>query len=174
MRSKFSIKGHPLHPILVSLPIGLFVWVLVADIVYIRSGDPLWFGISTWSAIAAIVTALLAALPGFGDYFTMARYSRRASGLATAHMLLNLLVVGLYIVAAILVRGLDPATGVGYGMVVALHAIGVVALSISGWLGGEMVFRHRIGVDEAIERTPARPYESDLRKHDVPLRRAGS
>ena len=38
MRSRFSIGGHPLHPILVSLPIGLFVWALVADVIYLAGG----------------------------------------------------------------------------------------------------------------------------------------
>ena len=64
MRSKFAIMGHPLHPMLVTLPIGLFLWAFVADIVYIaRDHEHMWYSIAFWSGIAAWVTALVAALP---------------------------------------------------------------------------------------------------------------
>ena len=97
MRSKFSITGHPLHPMLVALPIGLFTWTLVADIVYAASGRTHeWYSIAFWSGIAAIVTALVAALPGFGDYFTMAVNSD-ARVMATAYMALNLTVVASFL-----------------------------------------------------------------------------
>src|SRR5262245_388681 len=103
MRSKFAIAGHPLHPLLVALPIGLFGWTLVANIVYAndKPGRPEWFDIAFWSGIAAVATALVAALPGFGDYLTMAVKSD-ARGIATAHMALNLSVVILFLVAALL------------------------------------------------------------------------
>src|SRR5689334_8285138 len=100
MRSKFSIAGHPLHPLLVALPIGLFVWALVSNIVYAtdKIGRAEWFDIAFWSGIAAIITALVAALPGFGDYLTMAVKSD-ARGIATTHMALNLTTVALFFVA---------------------------------------------------------------------------
>ncbi len=146
MRSKFSITGHPLHPMLVALPIGLFAWTLVADIVYAGSGRTHeWYSIAFWSGIAAIVTALVAALPGFGDYFTMAVNSD-ARGMATAHMGLNLTVVALFFVAMLMMLA-DGATGGGrQAVVLVLHAIGVGLLLMSGWLGGEMVFRHHLAM----------------------------
>src|SRR5438552_1005885 len=102
MRSKMSILGHPLHPMLVALPIGLFAWTLVADIVFAASGRTHeWYSLAFWSGIAAIVAALVAALPGFGDYFLMA-WRSDARPMATAHMLLNLSVVALYFVAMLL------------------------------------------------------------------------
>ena len=154
MRSKLSIMGHPLHPTLVALPVGLFAWTLVADVVFAASGRTHeWYSIALWSGIAAIVTALLAALPGFGDYFTMAVRSD-ARGIATAHMLLNLAVVALFFVAMLLMRG-DGATGGGRQVAtLVLHAVGVGLLSLSGWLGGEMVYRHHLAIvpeDEQIE-----------------------
>src|SRR5438552_18369864 len=89
MRSKFSIMGHPLHPSLVAVPVGLFGWALLADIIYLGSArNHMWYDIAFWTGIAAFLSALLAALPGFGDYFTMAlNSSERAT--ATAHMLFH-------------------------------------------------------------------------------------
>ncbi len=164
MRSKFSIGGHPLHPTLVSLPIGLFIWALVADIVFAaRDHEHYWYAISMWSGIAAIVTALLAALPGLGDYLTMARHTRQA-GMATAHMTLNLTVVVLYFVAMLLMLNDNATSGGALGAVIALHAVGTGLLALSGYLGGEMVYRGHLAIvpdDDELAR------EEHIR-HDVP------
>jgi len=163
MRSKFAIAGHPLHPLLVALPVGLFAWTLIADIIY--ATDKLsrreWFDIAFWSGIAAIVTGLLAALPGFGDYLTMARKSD-ARGIATAHLALNLGIVGLFVVAMLFMAPDDGGSGSHFTAAVILHAIGVGALLLSGWLGGEMVFRHHLAMipdDGELERAEQARHE---------------
>src|SRR5436190_18635559 len=102
MRSKFSIAGHPIHPMLVAIPIGLFAWALVSDIVYLaQDKDHMWYSIAFWTGIAAIASALVAALPGFGDYFTVGIKSD-ARRIGLAHMLINLTIVALYFVAMLL------------------------------------------------------------------------
>jgi hypothetical protein len=68
---------------------------------------------SYWSSVGGILTALLAAVAGFVDYFTMARFSR-AAGMASAHMSINLMIVGLFVVAALLLRRVDPVTSAGF------------------------------------------------------------
>ena len=169
MRSKLSIAGHPLHPMLVAIPIGLFAWALVADIVYAASGRTHeWYSIAFWSGIAAILTALLAALPGFGDYLTMAVHSD-ARGIATAHMLLNLTVVALFFIAMLLALDDNAARGGAQVAVLVLHAVGVGLLLLSGWLGGEMVFRHHLAMipdDAELER--AEQAHHDLQPHTSP------
>ena len=169
MRSRMSILGHPLHPMLIALPIGLFAWTLVADIVYAGSGRTHeWYSIAFWSGIAAILTALLAALPGFGDYFIMAVHSD-AQGVATAHMLLNLSVVALYFVAMLLMLRDGAVRGGQQVAVLFLHIIGVGLLLLSGWLGGEMVFRHHLAMipdDAELERAEQSHHE--LRPHVSP------
>src|SRR5437762_9574433 len=102
MRSKFAIAGHPIHPMLVAIPIGLFAWSLVSDVVYLASGkDHMWYDIAFWTGIAAWISALIAALPGLGDYLTMALRSDAAT-MATAHMVLNVATVALYFIAMLL------------------------------------------------------------------------
>jgi len=146
VRSKFALAGHPIHPMLVAIPIGLFAWTLVSDIVYLGTDhDHMWYNIAFWSGIAAMVSALVAALPGFGDYFTMALKSD-AAAMATAHMLLNLGVVALFFIAMLFMLDDNAVSGGALGATVALHAVGVGALLVSGWLGGEMVFRHHLAV----------------------------
>jgi uncharacterized membrane protein len=163
MRSKFSVFGHPLHPLMVAVPVGLFIWTLVADVVYLATArTAVWYEIAFWTGMAAIVTALLAALPGFGDYFTVAVHSD-ARTIATAHMLLNLAVVALFFVAMLLMLNSGATAGVRLTAVFLLHLVGVGLLAVSGWLGGEMVFRHHLAMipdDPDAER-------AELRRHDV-------
>ena len=145
MRSRFSIRGHPLHPMLVTIPIGLLAWAFVADIVYVFSDNQTWYDISFWSGIAGIITAVVAAAPGFGDYLTMAVNSD-SKFIATAHMALNLATVVLFAVAAGLQADDGALSGSTLTAVVVIHGIGVGLLAVSGALGGEMVYRHHLGV----------------------------
>jgi uncharacterized membrane protein len=146
MRSKFSIFGHPLHPLLVALPIGLFVWTFVADMAYLATDkDKVWYDISEYTGIAAVVAALVAALPGFGDYFTIGLKSK-AAVMATAHMLLNLSVVTLFAMAFVIQLYDGALSGTDLTVVIALHTVGIVLLSAAGVLGGEMVYRHHLAV----------------------------
>ena len=146
MRSRFAIAGHPLHPLLVTIPVGLAVWTLVADLVYLWGGqNRFWYDLAFWTGIATIVSALIAALPGFGDYVTVAGRSA-ARGLATLHMVLNLTVVALFVVAALLSANNGALTGNRLNWTVILHALAVGVLVISGWLGGEMAYRHHLGM----------------------------
>jgi uncharacterized membrane protein len=158
MKSKFAIKGHPLHPMLIALPIGLFTWTLVADIVFLIIGDMVWYEIARWSGLAAIVSALVAALPGIGDFLALP-FEGKSRWIAAIHMLLNLAVIGVFAVAAFfmfsefLMVGNDVAVGFPLYLTVALHAAGVGMLMVSGWLGGELVYRHHIGVVPATTNT---------------------
>jgi uncharacterized membrane protein len=155
MRSKFSIGGHPLHPALVAVPIGLFMWAFAADILYLATDkNKMWYDISLYTGAAAVVTALVAALPGFGDYFTIALRSRAALQ-ATAHMLLNLTLVGLFAGAFVLQLDNGALEGAELTIVVILHAVGVGFLSVSGYLGGDMSHRQHLAIvphDEQFER----------------------
>jgi uncharacterized membrane protein len=145
MQSRFSVRGHPLHPLLVTVPIGLFAWAFVADIVYVASDDETWYDISFWSGLAAIITAAAAALPGFGDYLTIAVHSD-SRVIATVHMGLNIAILVLFAAAAGLQADDGALSGDTLIAVVAFHGVGVGLLLVSGALGGEMVYRHHIAV----------------------------
>lgn len=86
---------------------------------------------------------LLVALPGFGDYFTIAIHTD-AWAIATAHMLLNLATVVLFIVAFLLMLNDGGVVGGRLTAMFILNIVGVGLLTLSGWLGGEMVFRHHL------------------------------
>jgi uncharacterized membrane protein len=146
MRSKFAIGGHPIHPMLVPVPIGLVVWTLIADIVYLGTGrNMLWYDIAFWSGVAAIVSALIAAGPGLVDYLSTAQKSD-ARNLALTHGIMNVTVVALFIAAALLMVNEGAVSGAALTAVIALHAVGAAILAVSGWIGGELVYRKHIGI----------------------------
>lgn len=146
-RSTASIAGHPIHPLLVPLPIGFLVGALITDVTYTMSTWWMWAYASSWLLGAGIVTALLAALAGFTDFFGDRRI--RALRKAWYHMIGNLVAVVLAIVNFI-VHTRDGAAAV-IPLGVTLSAITVLLLLFNGWMGGELVFRHRVGVRSAGE-----------------------
>jgi uncharacterized membrane protein len=145
MKSNVAIRGHPVHPQLVPIPIGLIVWTFVADIVFVLSDDQTWYDIALWSGLAAWIAALVAALPGFIDYLNLAVHSD-SRNIATAHMLLNLGVVAVYAIASVLMWDEGATSGSQLTLVVILHAAGNGLVAASGWLGGEMVYRRHLSI----------------------------
>ena len=72
MASPASIAKHPLHPILVALPIGLWVFSLVSDVIYLMHwGGPVWKDVALYTMAGGIGGALLAAIPGFIDLLSL-------------------------------------------------------------------------------------------------------
>lgn len=145
MRSYASIKGHPIHPMLVSLPIGLWVFSFVADLIVV-AGNAAWVGVAYYTMAGGLIGALLAAVFGFIDLLTIT--TGRARSIGVAHLLLNLTVVVLFAINWWLrSASVPPPTGLVW-----LSALSVMLLAISGWLGGEMVFRHGVGVNTDARR----------------------
>jgi uncharacterized membrane protein len=131
---------------LVVFPIGLFVVAFLCDIALLTTGNSVYGTVAYYVIAAGIVGALLAAVPGFIDYASLR--SPRVKSLGTWHMILNLTVVVLFAINFYLRT--EPGLEVTDGSTMvpfALSLAGVVLLGISGWLGGEMVYRHGVGVD---------------------------
>lgn len=152
MASPASIAKHPLHPILVALPIGLWVFSLVSDVIYLMGwGGPVWKEVALYTMAGGIGGALLAAIPGFIDLLSMSKGRVRSMGIW--HMSINLFLVALYSLNFWL-RESAPGSRLPFW----LSVIAVGLLGISGWLGGEMVYVHGVAV-EPESRTTQSPSE---------------
>jgi uncharacterized membrane protein len=160
MASRASIAGHPIHPMLVPIPIGLFVFSLVADIAARFGWGEAWPAVALYCMGGGIVGALLAAIFGFVDLVSMA--DERVKKLGVSHMTINLIVVTLYIVNFSLRWQGQPTEGTPF----ALSVIAILLLLVSGWLGGHMVYVHGAAVGPA----SARP-TIERRKTQVPVGR---
>jgi uncharacterized membrane protein len=130
---------------LVVFPVGLFVAALVFDILAQATGNAVWRTVAFYDIAAGIVGGLLAAVPGFVDYFSL---QGRARSIATWHMVLNLGLVGLFAVNWLL-RTSWGAQWIpsGSNVPLILSVLGVVILAVSGWLGGHLVYVEGVGVE---------------------------
>jgi uncharacterized membrane protein len=148
--------GHPFHPILVTVPIGAWVASLVFDIASHIAGDPAFLvrG-SMWLIAVGVISALAAATVGFLDLFAIAP-GTRAFRTGLIHMALNLLVTAAYAGNWAWRHAHHAHTGgVGAGML-ALSAVTLAVLGVSGYLGGRLAYRY--GVRVADETTQAEGY----------------
>ena len=140
-RSTATIAGHPIHPMLIPFPIVCFVGAFVTDVVYSRNLNPGWATASHWLLGIGLLMAALAAVAGLTDYLGDDRVRRL--GDALKHMLANVTAVVLELVNLVLRLGNNDfiaSTGVW------ISAAVVLILLYSGWKGGELVFRHGVGV----------------------------
>src|SRR5262245_3333780 len=93
--SRARILDHPIHPMLIPFPIGLWVFSLAADVTYRFGGDPVWLTIAYWTMVGGTVGALAAAVPGLIDFLSLR--DPRTVQIATAHLVLNLSIVALFV-----------------------------------------------------------------------------
>jgi uncharacterized membrane protein len=147
MRTPASIARHPIHPMLVPIPIGLRLFSLVADLIHAGgSTNPAWTTVAFYCMGGGIVGALAAALPGLIDLLSLPPGPRMTS---IMHMTINLTVVVLYVIN-FWMRMSAPESP---GKLVWLSLISIGLLTISGWLGGKMVHEHGIAVDTPPDTT---------------------
>lgn len=143
MKSKASIKSHPIHPILVAFPITLFVGTFAFDILAAISQDQTFAKTGLYLNIGGVAFALLAAIPGIIDYYFTVPPDSSAKKRATRHGLLNLLVTILFAGTLFLKLNDDERTA----LILIIEAIAIALLLVAGWLGGTLVYRNQIGVD---------------------------
>lgn len=143
MKSRANIKGHPLHPILVCFPIAFYTGTLVFDILA-KTNSPVFLYTALNLEIAAISSALLAAIPGIIDFIFTVPPKSTAKKRGVKHGLTNLLVMLLF-GSALLYRLKNDTPNIN--ILIGLELAGEVLLFFAGWMGGTLVYRNQIGVD---------------------------
>jgi uncharacterized membrane protein len=116
------------------------VFSLVCDVIFLIAGkNPVWKDVALYTLGGGIVGALLAAVPGFIDYLSLQNPQTKKIG--TSHMILNLLAVVVFLGSFFLRLG-----GSTSSFPVLVSLVGVILIGISGYLGGEMVYVHGVGM----------------------------
>lgn len=157
MSTRATIAGHPIHPMLVTLPIGLWVFSLVCDFGFVITGDQAWATTAYFTLGGGIVGALLAAVPGLIDLLGL--HDGRAQRIAVYHMVLNLAIVAVQ-AANFWMRAADEAVGT---LPRGISIVAVAALIASGWLGGHLV--HVFGVTQPHDATQPAAHRDRVQPH---------
>jgi uncharacterized membrane protein len=136
--------GHPVHPLVVAFPIALLALT------------PLWDGatmldlarlapVGYWTELAGLVGGGLALVTGLADFIGLKEPSPGLTNAALRHAGFALTTLSLFVVAFVLRGGPAGEPGV---LVIALELVGALALAVTGWLGGHLVFRFGVGVEK--------------------------
>jgi len=140
--SSANVAGHPMHPILITLPIGFFVATFLFDIVYWQTGREAFATGALWLLGAGIVGAALAAVTGIIDFLGDQRIRNISD--AWQHAIGNVILVLIQLFSFYQRYRYGASAVVPLGLVLSL--ISVLIMLFTGWKGGEMVFRHRVAV----------------------------
>jgi uncharacterized membrane protein len=142
--STASLAKHPLHPALIPFPIAFLTGALITDIVYSATLTDLWAQMSFWLIAGGVVTGALAAVLGLVDFLTIERVREHSAGWIHAGSNATALILA---IINLWLRWDDVTTAViPWGLV--LSAAVAILMTIGGWFGGELAFRHKVGVIE--------------------------
>jgi len=161
MYSKAKISNHPIHPMLVAFPIAFYTATVAAYAYYGFGGNNLfWFQLGYVANIAGIVTALIAAVPGFIDWAAGIPNETAAKRTGWTHMLLNVSALVLFGISAWLSYAELGAFLPNVGWQIALGVIGLGMTMTAGFYGWELIGTHHVGVEGQVEKALEIPDES--------------
>jgi uncharacterized membrane protein len=159
LHSKASIKGHPIHPMLVGFPIALYTTGVAALVMYAIQGDLFWYRGAMTLLFVGVGTALLAAIFGLVDLFGIPREEKAARNTGVVHFALNLVTLVLFAGAAFSLYAEWNRAGAGplaFGLPLILGAVGLALMIGAGALGWKLVQTHHVGIEDPGEN-PSRP-----------------
>ena len=140
--STANLAGHPVHPILVTLPIGFFVATFLFDLVLWRTAAEAYATAALWSLGFGLIAAALAAIAGLIDFLGDARIRNISD--AWHHAIGNVILVLVQLFSFYQRYRYGTSAVVPLGL--SLSLIAVLIMLFTGWKGGELVFRHRVAV----------------------------
>lgn len=145
-RSTASLFGHPIHPMLVPFPIAFFVAAFACDLAFWRTENMQWFTGSQWLLGAGLVMAALAAAAGLTDFVGDKKIRNLTAAWLHAGGNVAVVLIEAYNFYLRYTTGSSAVLFAG----LSLSALVVAGLLFTGWMGWEMVYRHRVGVAENI------------------------
>ncbi|HEY0796818.1 MAG TPA: DUF2231 domain-containing protein [Acidisarcina sp.] len=143
MRSRARLVSHPIHPILIALPIGMWTASWVFDILAATLKNWNFANAGYYLAVGGSIGALLAAIPGVIDWVSVIPSNSSGKRKGAVHGILNTAALLVFAFIAYYRRGFDHAPSL---MTLVLSTLGIALLGVSGWLGGTLSYELQIGV----------------------------
>ena len=142
VHSTAAVGGHPIHPMIIPFPVAFLTGALATDVAYVRTHDPFWARASQWMLRAGLASGVAAAVFGAADWMTIRQARSNAAGIFHA-------------------GGNAAALALAYGNLrrrhgnreraiedggLVLSASLAALLGATAMAGGELVYKHGIGV----------------------------
>ena len=157
MSTPASISKHPIHPMLIVLPMGLWVFSLIADLIAAAGWTTPWNDLALYTMGGGVVGAVIAAAPGLIDFFTISDPRSRKIGLY--HLIVNLSATAIFALNVYLRATSGPGA-----FPLALTIAGIALICAGGWLGGELVYVRGVGVEGGQRHNGARARDTAPRR----------
>jgi len=148
MHSRVRVAGHAVHPALVTFPLGLLSTGVVFDVLFFITGRSSFAVTAAHIIAAGVLGGLVAGLFGFADWTAIPR-NTRAKRIGQWHALTNLATLLLFVLSWLPRVGNPSWEPPVWAFVLSL--LGLATLAFGGWLGGELVERLGVGVEEDAE-----------------------
>jgi len=144
MKSKATIGGHPIHPMLIPFPIALWATSFAVDVLFYFVRHQTLLVTAKFMIAAGCLAAIAAAIPGIIDWLGIK--NGEVKKVANWHARLNIAALVVFAISLFLrMNSYSDLVGRRLTIPFLLSLVGVILISISGWLGGELVFRYGIG-----------------------------
>jgi len=143
-KSTAQIAGHPVHPMLIPIPIACFVLAFISDLAFWKTSSEFWASASLWLLGIGLIMAALAAVMGLADVLGDDQIRNLSDAWLHAGGNVVAVVIELYNWYSRYEHGKDVIVPTG----LSLSLVVVLILLFTGWKGWEMVYRHRVGVAE--------------------------
>lgn len=139
--SKAAINGHPIHPILVTMPVAFLSAALATDLAERLTSDPFWTRASRWLIGSGLVTGGVASAVGLIDFLFIDRVRSVRAG--WIHLVGNL--IALLLSWQNLRIRLGRAKSVPkQGLI--FSAVVTFLITITGWYGGQLIYKYKVAV----------------------------
>ncbi len=143
VESRVKFLGHALHQQLIPFPFGLLVTAVIFDVSYLITDRQELANVAYWMIGAGIIGGLIAAAPGLIDWTAIPK-GTRAKRVGALHGVGNVVLLALFVASWLLRRDQPTAPE---ALALGLSFAGVALAAVTGWLGGELVDRHAVGID---------------------------
>ncbi len=145
MESRIKLFGHPVHPMLIVYPLGLLSMAVVFDVLYVVTGNGDLATFSYWAHIAGVIGGLVAAVFGLIDWLGIPK-GTRARRIGALHGSGNVVVVAVFALSLLL--RLESPQYLPDPLPMLIGLVGAAIALVTAWLGGELVYRLRVAVDD--------------------------
>lgn len=145
MESKAKLARHPAHPILIVFPLGLLATSVIFNVVYFLNDNPTMSVVSYWMTVSGLLGGLAAAVPGLIDWLAIPT-GTRARQVGAIHGIGNVIVLLLFGLSWFVRR--DEPSYEPSMLALTASFLGFIVSGVTGWLGGELIDRLGVGVDD--------------------------